>query len=214
MNIECGRSTSRAGLCVVAWFGALVLGGCAGEPAGEGNEAEASAPSAESAALRGHDNENVSPELQQEISQVLWGCYAVGADLVGGGDVQGAKDVLHHCFTDDFESQTVMPPAYTDLAFATTGGVDNWVDVSNKLYRGLGLSRVQHLITNIVIHPSGPNRATVLSGALATHVYADEHAFKATVKFNDQFCRVNGTWKIERRVMTVISLTEAPAWAP
>jgi hypothetical protein len=192
---------------------ALALLGCASEPGSESRES-AFATSAQSDALRGHGDEHVSAELQQEISQVLWGCYAVGADLVGGGDVAGAKNVLRRCFADDFENETVTPPAYAELAFTTTGGADNWVDVSNGLYRGLGLARVQHLITNIVIHPDGPNAATVTSGALATHVYADEHTFNATVKFKDDFRRTNGTWMIKHRTMTVVSLTQSAAWAP
>ncbi|HSU38425.1 MAG TPA: nuclear transport factor 2 family protein [Polyangiaceae bacterium] len=212
MVIAFGRGVSKIGSRAAAFAAALTLLGCASDAGADGDATVTTAMQSEQ--VRGHDNESVSADLQQQISQVLWGCYAVGADLVGAGDVQNAKNVLRHCFADDMDSQTVTPPAYASLAFNTSGGADNWVDVSNALYRGLGLTRVQHLITNIVVYPKGPNAATVTSGALAVHVYADEHTFNATVKFSDDFRRIDGTWKIKHRVMTVISLTESPAWAP
>ena len=156
----------------------------------------------------------VTADLQQEISQVLWGCYAVGADLVGRGDVEASKKVLRKCYSNDMVFESVLPPAYAGLAFTTTGGADPWVDVSNQFYRSMHFSRVQHLITNIVINRTGPNTATVDSGAIAVHVYPDEHVFSTTVKFVDEFRRTNGTWWITHRTMTVLSVFQAAAWAP
>ncbi len=145
---------------------------------------------------------------------MLWACYAVGADLVGGGEVEAAKDVLHRCYTDDLEFQAVMPPAYSSLNFTTTGGADGFVDAANQLYRGLGIVRTQHIISNIVVKKTGPNTAVVTSGALAVHVYADEHVFNGTIKFVDDFRRIGGVWKMTHRVMNVTSVTQAAAWVP
>jgi hypothetical protein len=156
----------------------------------------------------------VSAEEQQEISQVLWGCYAVGADLVGAGDVQGAVDTLRQCFADDMQFEAIMPPAYANLGFRTAGGAEGFVNVAHQVYRSLRVTRTQHLITNIRVEKTGPNSAVVYSSALATHVYPDEHVFNATVKFEDEFKRVSGVWKIARKTMTVISVTQAAAWVP
>jgi len=152
--------------------------------------------------------------MQQEISQVLWSCYAVGADFVGVGEVQRAKDVLGKCFTDDMQFEAIMPPAYTNLNFRTSGGAEGFVNSANQLYRSLGLTRTQHLISNIRVEKTGPDSAVVYSSALATHVYPNEHVFNATVKVEDQFKRIRGVWKFARKTMTVISLTQAGAWAP
>ncbi|HEY2514187.1 MAG TPA: nuclear transport factor 2 family protein [Polyangiaceae bacterium] len=156
----------------------------------------------------------VGPELQQEISQVLWGCFAEGADLVGVGNVPAATDVLQHCFTGDMTFDAVMPAAYSKLNFSTSGGAAGFVAGANGVYRSMGIVRVQHLITNVVITRTGPDTAVVNSGALAIHTYGDEHVFNANVKFVDQFQRVDGVWMITHRTMNVISVSQAAAWAP
>jgi len=156
----------------------------------------------------------VGPELQHEISQVLWGCYAVGEELVGSGDVQGAKDVLRKCYSDDMQFEAILPPAYASLNFVTTNGADGFVDTSNQFYRALDLVRVQHLITNIVIKKTGPNAAVVNSGALAIHTYADNHVFNANVGFVSNFRLTNGAWKITHTTMNVNSVTQEAAWVP
>ena len=173
-------------------------------------DSTASQPATELSVTRGV----VGPEMQQAISQVLWGCFVVGANLVGRGDVQDSKVMLRRCFTDDFTSEAIMPPAYASLGFSTSGGADGWVDTANQVYRGLNIARAQHLITDVVIQPNGPNSALVTSDALAVHVYPDEHVFNATVTFKDDFRRVNGTWMIAHRTMTVISASQAAAWTP
>jgi hypothetical protein len=159
------------------------------------------------------DNE-VTPQLQHDISQVLWGCFSVGADLVGAGDLPGARDTLRRCFTDDMSVTAVMPPAYSALNFQTAGGADGFVDVASQIYRQMHFVRTQHLITNIVIEKTGPHTAIARSGALAVHTYQDEHVFNATIKFVDDFKRVGGAWKITHRTMTLVSVSQAPAWAP
>jgi hypothetical protein len=171
-------------------------------------------PLASRARDSGVGTDTVSAEAQQEISQVLWGCYAVGADLVGLGDVQGAKDVLRKCFADDMQFEALMPPAYVNLGFKTFNGAEGFVNAANQIYRSLRIIRTQHLITNIRVEKTGLDSAVVYSGALATHVYPDEHVFNATVKFQDEFKRVGGVWKIARKTMTVISVTQAGAWVP
>jgi hypothetical protein len=180
-------------------------------PTSRGAEPAASASAVPPAPVQGT---SVGPELQHEISQVLWGCFAVGADLVGLGDVQGAKSVLHDCFTDDMTFDAVMPPAYAKLDFSTSGGSDGFVNGANQVYRGMNIVRVQHLITNVVIERTGPDTATVNSGALAVHTYQDEHVFNANVKFVDSFQRIGGVWKITHRTMNVISVSQAAAWTP
>jgi hypothetical protein len=156
----------------------------------------------------------VSAELQQEISQVLWGCYVVGADLVGAGDVQGAKHVLAKCYSDDMVFEAIMPPAYQNLNFTATGGAEGFVNAANQVYRGLNVTRTQHILSNIVIEKTGPSTAVVRSSGLAVHVYPDEHTFNATIKFVDDFARIKGVWKMTHRIMTVTSATEPPAWTP
>lgn len=158
--------------------------------------------------------DSVSAELQQQISQVLWGCYAVGEELVGVGDVQGAKDVLRKCYADDMQFEAILPPAYASFNFVTSNGADGFVDTSNQFYRALGLVYVQHLITNIVIKKTGANTAVVKSGALAVHTYADNHVFNANVGFVSDFKQTNGVWKITHTTMRVYSVTESPAWVP
>ena len=169
---------------------------------------------AESAADPGDASDNAGFALQREVEQVLWGCYLVGADQVGVGDVDGAKATLRKCFTDDMTWQTVMPPAYADFGFSTSNGADGFVDLANQIYRGANYSRVHHLITNIVVKPSGGDALRVTSSAQAIHVFADEHAFSATVKFTDDFVRTGGKWKISHRVMTVVAANEIGAWTP
>jgi hypothetical protein len=157
---------------------------------------------------------HVGVQLQHEITQVLWGCYAVGADLVGVGNVEGAKAVLSNCFAEDMIAEALMPPAYASLNFKTAGGAAGFVDVANQIYRSLNFTRTQHLITNIVIERTGPNTAIVHSSALAVHVYSDEHVFNATIKFVDHFQRSNGAWKITHKTLQVISVSQAAAWVP
>jgi hypothetical protein len=156
----------------------------------------------------------VSAALQQEISQVLWGCYAPGEELVGRGEVERAKQVLRKCYADDMEFEVIMPPALSSLSFVTTNGAEGFVETSNGFYRALGLVHVQHLITNIVIEPAQPNAAHVLAGALAIHAYADGGVFNANVTFDVDFRRAQGVWKMAHVSMTVHSVTEAPAWVP
>jgi hypothetical protein len=158
--------------------------------------------------------EPVSAQLQHEISQVLWGCYATGADLVGAGDVEGARTVLRRCYSDDLEFQAIMPPAYSFLNFTTTGGADGFVEGARQLYQTLGIIRTQHFVTNIVVKKTGHNTAVVTSSGFAVHAYADEHAFTGTIKFVDDFKRTNGVWKMTHRVMTATSVTESAAWVP
>jgi len=172
-------------------------------------EAEAASELTEASAA-----DHVGVQLQHEISQALWGCFSVGADLTALGDVTGAKAVLRHCFSDNMDSETFLPPAYAGLAFSTSGGPDGWVDAAHQLYQSLHIQRAQHLITNIVIKKTGPNTAIVHSGALAVHVYPDEHVFNATVKFVDNFQRIHGVWKITHRAMTLTSVSQGPAWIP
>lgn len=156
----------------------------------------------------------VSAALQHEISQVLWGCYAPGEELVGRGEVQRAKQVLRRCYADDMEFEVIMPPALSELSFVTTNGADGFVDTSNGFYRALDLVHVQHLITNIVIESVQANAARVHAGALAIHAYADGGAFNANVTFDIDFRRAQGAWKMAHVSMTVHSVTEVPAWLP
>jgi hypothetical protein len=165
-----------------------------------------------SSALR--HGEPVSAELQQEISQVLWSCYAVGADLVGAGDVTAAKRVLRKCYSDDMVFEAVMPEAYESLNFVASGGAEGFVNAANQIYRGMQFTRTQHLISNIVIEKTGRDTALVHSSAIAVHVYPDEHTFNATLKFEDEFERSNGQWKMTHRTMAVTSATQAAAWVP
>jgi hypothetical protein len=203
------RDVNRITRAVSACALAGLLLSCAAEPGIDDPD-----PSGIDTAEEALQGEPAGAQLQHEISQVLWGCYGMGADLVGSGDVEGAKSLLRRCYTDDLEFQAIMPPAYSSLNFTTTGGADGFVDAANQLYRSLGLVRTQHLIGNIVVRKTGLNSAIVTSAALAVHVYADEHVFNATIKFVDDFRRVNGAWKMTHRVMNVTSVTQAAAWAP
>jgi ketosteroid isomerase-like protein len=170
-------------------------------------------PAAE-AALASPAADVVSAELQQQISQVLTGCYADGEELIGIGDVDGAKAVLRQCFADDMEFEAIMPPAYAGLGFVTTNGADGFVDFSNSFYRALDIVHVQHLMANIVITKTGHGSATVNSGALAIHTFADGHTFTANVGFTSSFQRVHGAWKILHTTMDVHAITEASPWSP
>ena len=154
-----------------------------------------------------------SVQLQEEIERQLVGCYVVGADLVGAGDVEEAKRVLSECFADNLITKTVMPPAYEQLSLNTQGGGAAWADASHAFYQTLGVVRTQHILSNVVIRPTGRDALRVTSSALAIHVFPDEHTFNATVKFDDVFRREKGSWKVEHRVMTVTSLTESEAWS-
>jgi hypothetical protein len=156
----------------------------------------------------------VSAALQQEISQVLWGCYAPGEELVGRGEVERAKQLLRKCYADDMEFEVIMPPALSSLSFVTTDGADGFVETSNAFYRALDLVHVQHLVSNIVIEPTRSGAARVLAGALAIHTYADGGAFNANVTFDIDFRRAQAAWKMAHVRMTVHSVTEAPAWVP
>lgn len=208
MSMYSGKLSMFAVLC-------LCVTSCAQGSASDGDMAdETGAASAADVATNHVTSNRVSAELQHEITQALVGCFAVGADLVGGGDVAGARAVLPACFSSDMTSEAILPPAYAALAFATSGGTDGWLQVANGIYRQFGFTRVQHLITNVVVHRTGPNTAIVKSDALAVHVYPDEHTFNATLKFEDRFREINGQWKITHRTMTVTSLTQAAAWQP
>jgi hypothetical protein len=197
---------------IAAVFCALVLPltSCVQRPGAD----EDPDPEAPGTAVQASELSHVSDDLQKDISQALWDCFAVGSELVGQGQAQAAKEILPRCFSDDMTSEAVLPPAYANLAFTTSGGPSGWVDVTNAIYRRFQLTRVVHVISNIVIKRTGLNTALVNSSALAVHVYPDEHVLNATVKFKDEFRRINGAWKITHRVMTLTSLAQAEAWQP
>jgi hypothetical protein len=200
----------KSSIAVVLCALALPLSACVQRSGGD-DEPE---PDAVGTVVEASAQDQGSSELQHEISQALWGCFAVGSELVGQGQVQAAKDILQRCFSDDMTSEAVPPPAYAGLAFTTSGGPSGWVDVNNAIYRRFQLTRVVHVISNIVIKRTGPNTALVDSSALAVHVFPDEHVLNTTVKFKDEFRRIHGAWKITHRVMTLTSLSQAMAWQP
>lgn len=153
-------------------------------------------------------------QLQHEISQLLWGCYAVGADLVGAGDVEGAKAVLRKCFAPNMTFQAVMPPAYSALGFSTGNGADGFVDFAHQFYTSLHFTRTQHSLTNLTVERVGPHSIIARSSGLATHVFPDEHVLNATIRFEDRLERMRGEWKFVQRTMFVSSLTQVTAWTP
>src|SRR5215831_7920974 len=47
---------------------------------------------------------NMSPELQQELTQLTY-CYAAGTDLAGTGDQQGAVQEYSNCYASNAVSE-------------------------------------------------------------------------------------------------------------
>jgi hypothetical protein len=192
----------------------MCAAGCAVAAADDGVVSQSSSLDERSTGASSQAAGASSAQLHYEISQTLWGCYAVGADLVGVGDVARAKETLRKCFAPDMEFKGVMPPAYAALGFTSTNGADGFVDFANQFYRSFGFTRTQHSITNLVVQKTGPDTATARSSGFAAHVYADEHVLNATVRFEDELQRSHGVWKFVRKTMTVTSLTQMQAWNP
>lgn len=176
--------------------GLLLLGGC------------------ENAFAKNVESTLDNSDLQRQVERMLWGCYLVGADYVGAGDVAAAKRTLRGCFTSDMVWETTMPPAYAALNFKTTGGADGFVDTAHQIYTTSRFVRVHHLITNIVVTRVSADRLKVTSSAQAVHVYADERAFSAIVVFTDAVVRKDGVWKIQHRDMNGVAANHLAAWVP
>jgi hypothetical protein len=151
--------------------------------------------------------------LQAEISRILWDYYAVGDELVGRGDVEGAKAALRNCFLPDMKFELIMPPAHAHLS-VTTVGADGFADTANGFYRALDFVHVQHLVSNVVVRKTGPKTASVNAAAFAIHVYRNGGALNANVSYDIDFVRVGDKWMMAHVKMPIHSATEVPAWVP
>jgi hypothetical protein len=153
----------------------------------------------------------VSPSLQHEFEQLMY-CYATAADLAGAGEGEASVQQGRSCFTDDAVLVVEFPPAWAYLNVTVTGGPQAFTQAAIQFYQAFGFTRTQHMVGNVVVQRTGATTAVMRSYISAVHVYPDESVLATTAMTLDGVRFINGHWKIEHKVETLTSLTQAPAW--
>ncbi len=139
------------------------------------------------------------PNAELEI-QKLTTCYALGTDAIGSGNVLQGKNIYQDCFTADAEITAVFP----DQTSVTLIGTDAWADFVASVFQGNGYQATQHLIGTINISVQG-NQAQMSSYLHATHKLSDTSIDVANGTYEDEVVKVNGSWKIQRRTLKLIT---------
>lgn len=138
-----------------------------------------------------------SPNTELEI-QELTNCYALGTDAIGRGNILEGKTIYRKCFTPNAVITAVFPSGASE----TRIGTDAWADFVYSVFQGNGYLLTQHLIGTVSISVQG-NQAKMSSYLHATHKRSETSIDVANGTYEDEVVRVNGDWKIKRRVLTL-----------
>jgi hypothetical protein len=153
----------------------------------------------------------VTPRLQLELTQLAYN-FATAVELTAAGDAEGALEAAKAALADDADTVAELPPAWDHLNFTITGGPAAHVQFGLNFYSTLGITRVQQMVSNVVVKKTGATTAVMRYYIFATEVYPDEHALHGTITVVSDVRLINGRWKMTHRAMTVTSITESPAW--
>ncbi|MDI1428500.1 nuclear transport factor 2 family protein [Polyangium sorediatum] len=133
-------------------------------------------------------------------------CYALGTDAIGRGDLQAGKNIYAPCFKSDAELAVYFPGTpFNGPPSSTAIGANAWADFVEGVFTTSGYTSTQHLIGSIDINVIDEDEATMTSYLHATHVLPDGTIDVANGTYEDEVIRVNGTWKIKRRTLKLIT---------
>jgi len=136
----------------------------------------------------------------------LTSCYAHGTDAIGRGDLQAGKDIYEPCFTADAELEVYFPgtPLNGPPSFETVG-TESWADFVATVFAANGYSATQHMMATIDVNLVDGAHATMTSYLHATHVLGNGSIDVANGTYEDEVVRENGTWKIKKRTLKLIT---------
>jgi SnoaL-like domain len=136
----------------------------------------------------------------------LTSCYAYGTDAIGRGDLQRGKDIYEPCFAADAELEVYFPgtPLNGPPSFETVG-TESWADFVSSVFTANGYTSTQHMMATIDVNVTDGAHATMTSYLHATHVLPDGTIDVANGTYEDEVVRQNGTWKIKRRTLKLIT---------
>ncbi|HRI69028.1 MAG TPA: nuclear transport factor 2 family protein [Polyangium sp.] len=136
----------------------------------------------------------------------LTSCYAHGTDAIGRGDLQLGKDIYEPCFTADAELEVYFPgtPLNGPPSFETVG-TESWANFVASVFSANGYSATQHMMGTVDVNLTDGAHATMTSYLHATHVLSDGTIDVANGAYEDEVVRQNGTWKIKRRTLKLIT---------
>lgn len=155
----------------------------------------------------------VPAELEIEKLAV---CYALGTDAIGRGDVEEGKEIYDGCFTENAEISVFFPTPENDFTRepdVTQVGTDDWADFVASVFQTSGYTATQHLLGTINIDVNGDS-ARMTSYLHATHKRSETSIDVANGTYEDEVVRQNGQWRIQRRVLkliTFLNLSSPPA---
>jgi hypothetical protein len=135
----------------------------------------------------------------------LTSCYAYGTDAIGRGDLQQGKNIYAPCFTADAELKVYFPgtPFNGPPSFSTVG-TESWANFVASVFATNGYTATQHMMGTIDVNVQGAT-ATMTSYLHATHTLSDGTIDVANGTYEDEVVRQNGTWKIKRRTLKLIT---------
>jgi hypothetical protein len=135
-------------------------------------------------------------------------CYAYAVDILGNA---GAHDVtdddglasatakFKQCLTDDARLQLFLQGKEGKPTPAGSGGPAAFAQFVRSYFTAYHYSATQHIVGNVSITFTAPNRASVVSYIQANHWLDDGRFLVVPVRYEDEAVREGGGWRIAKR---------------
>jgi SnoaL-like protein len=134
-------------------------------------------------------------------------CYAYAVDILGNAGVHEGADAglasatakFKQCLTDDAKLQLFFQGKEGKATPAGSGGPSAFAQFVRTYFTAYRYSATQHIVGNVSITFTAPNKANVVSYIQANHWLDDGRLLIVPVRYEDEAVREDGGWRIAKR---------------
>src|SRR5262245_36197240 len=134
-------------------------------------------------------------------------CYAYAVDILGNANSHDSVDAglasatakFKQCLTDDAKLQLFFQGKDGKPTPAGTGGPAAFAQFVRSYFSAYRYSATQHIVGNVSITFTAPNKANVVSYIQANHWLDDGRFLVVPVRYEDEAVREDGGWRIAKR---------------
>jgi hypothetical protein len=134
-------------------------------------------------------------------------CYAYAVDILGNAGARegtdaglaGATAKFKQCLTDDAKLQLFFSGREGEPTPAGSGGPAAFAQFVRTYFTAYRYSATQHIVGNVSITFTAPNRASVVSYIQANHWLDDGRLLIVPVRYEDEAVREDSGWRIAKR---------------
>jgi hypothetical protein len=134
-------------------------------------------------------------------------CYAYAVDILGNTGAHDGTDAglasatakFKQCLTDDAKLQLFFQGKDGKPTPAGTGGPAAFAQFVRSYFTAYRYSATQHIVGNVSITFTAPNKANVVSYIQANHWLDDGRFLVVPVRYEDEAVREDSGWRIAKR---------------